>query len=333
MTNAVTLERFRAFASAAADLVTSGRSPSLGLRTTEPADDVLSRFAAFAQQARQVLEAVPAPVATAPLSPAEQDLAARYRVFVERAVPLAIGEARRTVEELLPVAGKLTSWKAPLDVVSVAGGELSETVYTELLAWAFSPPGHPELALACQRSYLRHLVPELELDMPLRVDEQVWTDDGVPDIVLHGNGHLHVIEAKTVSSEHATPSGEMQTVAYARWVPAEVAPSTLQYRSLIFLTLGGQAACNEAAICSTWLEVALCLADALETVDVSPDLRGTYAAIVTHWVRHATPGDVDAFDTFESLAALHGASDRDVLDELPTLRRLAQLLPRRVKQP
>src|SRR5690242_12077836 len=66
---------------------------------------------------------------------AEAHQVQRLREFIERAVPIAEGEARQQAKQLLPLVHRIRRWRVPHDLLRVARVTDDEDAYTELVAW------------------------------------------------------------------------------------------------------------------------------------------------------------------------------------------------------
>ncbi|MCC6668611.1 MAG: hypothetical protein IT375_33005 [Polyangiaceae bacterium] len=233
-----------------------------------------------------------------------------FTEFVKRATPLVVGRAQRYLDVLAPVAAELRQCLGGVDLLHIAGVTGSENSYTSLIAWAFAPARGRKRALVSQRRWFQLCdMPTGVLEsLPLDVREQYDTGAGVPDIVMFRGGVAVVVEAKTGSQEHITPAKKLQTKSY----PAEVrrALELAGDPPVVFLTPNRRAASNQAAVLSSYVEVAAALAHANVTLpedEWSPAVR----SIVAHLIRHAVPA---------------GSPVEGIVAELPTAG-IAQRLP------
>lgn len=240
---------------------------------------------------------------------------AAFEAFLRRAGPLATGQVRRYLASLLPRAASLCPWIVEHDLLAVAGFRYVETAYTALMAWALDPPGAPDIALRVQRAWLRALgLPDelVDLAQPLNVAAEVWTDDGVPDLVLRSDRLLLVVEAKTGSLEHTTPNTKRpQTEAYLDAVRAahRIGPDVPGF--MVFITPGRVAPAARHARATSFAEFALALAQGLECCQPPDDLRAAYATLITHFITYAVPPGTDV----RSVALL---AERWGIDETPS---------------
>ncbi len=218
----------------------------------------------------------------------------------------------------------------PDDLILVAGHRHVENCYTRLVAWALGYKNPSPIAEAIQRRWLRRLLPLDRVPNPLRVIQQLQTDDGgTPDLALLGDDLVVVVEAKTRTAEHeAAQTGRPQTEAYleatreALRVPAD-APGWV-----IYLTMRGDEPANKAAVATTFVELALVILEALD--GVSAENAWPYRSLASHWLLHAAPGvsvsDVAALACAESLA------EGELLRQLAQVARLERFVPTREGQ-
>ncbi|MCL4750449.1 MAG: hypothetical protein KJ015_09825 [Myxococcales bacterium] len=260
----------------------------------------------------------------------------RFEDFVKLAGPMATRHLRRYVERSIPAAQLLRAWLvAPEhDLLAVAGFRMVEDAYTELMAWAIDEDRGSELARRLQVRWLSDIGishPAFStLVRPLRVTTQLGTDDGVPDLVLSGEGMLVVVEAKTGSAEHTTPtSGRMQTEAYLDATRKKLGLSPDALGWTIFITPHRVPAASPDALPTTYIQFALSLASALADLEVSGALRLAYAMLITHLVDHAKPmnSDVRAVTTWlAELGASSGVPDAQILGRAELVHRFAALI-------
>jgi hypothetical protein len=156
------------------------------------------------------------------------------------------------------------------------------------------------------------------------------TEDGIPDLVLVYSTGVIVVEVKTDTFEHETPSGAPQTVAYAKSVSESLA-LTDTTPHVVFLTPDGHAPANAAAIASTFGELVVALASELNPEELSPDLRWAFSIVFTHLLTHTAPTDTHC--VMAKLMAWRNDRDllRDdqfVMAQLRTIEQAMQLLMR-----
>lgn len=211
-----------------------------------------------------------------------------FRAFISRAERYTIDLAMTALNEAMPHLRALVPWLVSEDILAVAGLRFDENAYTELLAWALHPQTHPPSGLHRQRAWLAAAgVPRLQHSSiaPVSPTTQVATLDGIPDLILDFPQMRVVVEAKTTTTEHRTPSGHYQTVSYAqvlRTVPERPV-------HVVFLTLDGAAGVNPSASRVTYAATALALARALQGFDLPTPLRQSFAAVISHFAFAAVP--------------------------------------------
>jgi hypothetical protein len=250
-----------------------------------------AQFCTFVMLAVPLMPASPGPSAP----PVEQ-----FREFVERATPLIIGPVRETLEGITPRLARLQRWWAFQDLLSVAGFDMDEDPYTELLAWALAPQTHPDSAVARQSAWLRRapFFGGIDFTRPAIPRTQFGTDDGRPDLVLQYERCVVVLEAKTGTDEHLTRSGTgtPQTLAYPGAVRRALNLDATTPVYVVFLTRDGRKAANPMAFNTSFVEFCLTLTAALEEFQVSRlpgDLRYAYAMLFTHVLTRAAPAGAD----------------------------------------
>ncbi len=256
---------------------------------------------------------------------------ASFRAFVERATPVATAHARALIRRLTPVGRTLRPWLVPHDLLEVAGYAYVETAYTSLLSWALFPPGRPDAALACQRAWASRVASGLVVHRAAEPYHQLWTEDGIPDLVLVYDDGVLVVEAKTKSAEHGAPSGAPQTVAYALAAPGalgvEHAHKTCH---LVYLTTDRSKPAYPQAVASTYAELAFALAAAGQTLAADDPLRPAYAMLITHFVRCAVPRGANVEETMDQLevwSCSPGAvSGSEIIMQLASIQTIAALL-------
>jgi hypothetical protein len=219
-------------------------------------------------------------------------------------------------------------------LLSVAGRAGVEDAYTELIGWMLNPPGHPWVALRCQRALLNTLkLDGKTLVEPVRPQTQFVTANSRPDLVMHFEQleFVLVVEAKTRSDEHETHGGVMQTVAYADDVLRTLGLATLGlapiYRAEIaYLTPSGVDAENPKAIPITYLDLVGTFGLELRPDELPADLRWSYATIFTHFLASAAPDGVDVAEALRRVSDTASGSKK-TLDEGTILSNLGGFGP------
>ena len=221
---------------------------------------------------------------------------AAFRQFVHEAMPLVLTDVRRLLPEIVARATLAERWLTNDDLLAVAGLRFVEDAYTELMAWALRPSTHSASAVARQAGWLATLgvAAADHPSNPCEPRTQLRTDDGIPDLVLNWPTLTVCVEAKTGSTEHPTPSGLPQTLAYPPSVSrALMAPADHRVK-MVYVTPDGHEAANPDAACTTYVEFVLAIAHALEGHDLPPDTRAAFKMLFTHLLTHATPPSTDA---------------------------------------
>ena len=219
----------------------------------------------------------------------------RFREFAHEAQGALLRQVSTELPRLLNTLRGLARWLVRHDLLTIAGLAGFEDPYTELVAWLFAPSTHPVSALRRQRALLTAMGVERTLlpSSPAEPRTQLWTDDGVPDLVLRWNSLVAVIEAKTGSLEHATPSGRQQTEAYPDAVRRALACSLEDQIRIAFLTPDGRAGANPDATRITYPLLVRLVAEALDLDEVDAETRWALGAVFTHLLRHGAPSHLD----------------------------------------
>lgn len=265
---------------------------------------------------------------------AEAPVAVFLRV-VQEAKPLIVQRLQESLMAKRHELARLNEWLLPhaTDLLSVAGVAGLEDPYTELMAWAMNPPGHPDLALRCQKSWLLSLgVSEAKrMTKPATLFTQFRTDDGRPDLVMHLDeiGLLVIVEAKTISAEHETPGGQMQTLAYPRAVRQTLGLKDDYPTVVVFLTMDGSHAASEHAILDSYSGWVRALAQAVSPCEIADnDLRWAYSTLFTHLLAQASTDAFNALRAIRTASRLvsDGIAEDAVTDHLDVLVALIALL-------
>jgi hypothetical protein len=224
------------------------------------------------------------------------------------------------------------------DLLKIARFTYDENAYTDLMAWSLRPATHPQSALRRQSEWLRSLgLSEADsVNLPAEPAPHVCTDDGRPDLVLYypGAGFMVVLEAKTVTAEHATPgSGLPQSHTYPPAVLRRLGldPSTIV--QIVFLSPDGREAANPSAIKSTYLQFAAALATVVCELD-DDLLRLVFRQLITHLATCAVPWTFDTRQILDRLTPLLDGSlaanaESLILENLDGINHLLRLLPQR----
>lgn len=237
--------------------------------------EVIDRFRAFVRRARDL----------APPPPCDQ-----FRAFVAAATDCLAGDLLPRVRRHRPELQRLAEWLVEdrFDILAVAGFRWVEDAYSDLIAWSLSPDVHPESALARQKAWLTRVgVPEAAGFTALATPQtRVWTDDGIPDLYLQFSELLVVVEAKTGTGEHETPSGLPQTTAYAAALRRHLGLTDCAVRTL-FLTPDGADPADPAAIPTTYADFVYAVVLAFRPADFPPAFAHSLRIVLTHLLNHA----------------------------------------------
>lgn len=272
--------------------------------------DDLDRFRAFIARAGPLAAK---PHAEAPIH--------QFHAFLAAAVPLVLRPLERHIPRLRRFADDAHRWHHPHDLLDIAGFACLENPYTELLAWALRPAVHPASALDRQAALLACFGKTASVATePLT---QVVTADGIPDLVLHWPDLVVVIEAKTGSLEHETPSGAWQTEAYPASVREALDVAAGVDVRVGYLTPDGHGARSADAVPITFLGVVERLMGALAGHELHPRTEASFAMLFTHFVDHAGP---QGGRVRRSLNALRLDGGMFPAEHLPALLDLANLL-------
>jgi hypothetical protein len=253
-----------------------------------------------------------------------------FQEFVGQSISLITKSVREELPRILSDLRVLEGWLLPpeYDLFRVTGISGSEDPYTELLSWALSPEAHPDYALTLQGSWLAKLgIQTGALSIPAKPETQVWTDDGVPDLVLRYDSFAVVVEAKTGTLEHETPSGLPQTIAYPSAIRRYYGLSVDHPVHMVFLTPSRESAANDIAINATYAEFCVAIAKALEQFQCPDAMRFLFSQIVTHLTNYATPRGLNMDKIFGAPRHTRDTDWKDkallqYLDDLSVLRRV-----------
>jgi hypothetical protein len=182
-----------------------------------------------------------------------------------------------------------------------------ENSYTKLVAWSLSPDVHGEgLATRMQKAWLCSLgiAEASSIRHPEEPVPFLLTEDGIPDLVFKYPNFVVVVEAKTGTGEHSTPSGQPQSVAYPESVSKalRLAASTPVY--MVYLTPSGESAANEDAIATTYVAFAVALASGLREENLSPEVLVLMKLLITHLVCSAVPVGLNLRLVFGNLKSI-----------------------------
>lgn len=283
---------------------------------------LIDQFKTFCEVAGPALErSVPKP----PLD--------EFRSFVESARPLLLKSVHDRLDVIQEALRSLEPWllEDRHDLLRVAQLTSAEDPYTELLAWAIDPNTDPSIGAACQRGWLASLGITVAATLdPVSPVTQFSTDDGIPDLVLHFPKLLVVVEAKTGTGEHPTPSGIMQTIAYPDAVRRRLGKPSDFVTEVVYLTLDRSQARNDNAIRTSYFELAVSLAKTLNGLEVPGDIKSLYKLIISHF---ATQTATLGVDVRELLFLTDERPNQDrVIEHVTSLTHILHLLPERTSE-
>lgn len=237
----------------------------------------------------------------------------RFRSFVETAKRLLLERIPRQLAESKERLDRIGRWliDPAHDLLALAGLTYVENSYTRLLAWALRPSTDPETALQRQRLWLRALgISEAQsLTEAVEPQLQVFTGEGIPDMVLRYPTFVLIVEAKTGTGEHAAPGGEQQTFAYPAAVRRKLGLGDDFAVRMILLSPQGVPPANEEATATTFVTFALCFASALEPAAFPEDVRNLLRLWLSHLLQHAAPAGIDHRQFFRELDAMTTPDD------------------------
>lgn len=264
---------------------------------------ITAKFLTFVQRGREIL------TQRAGLLPQVES----FERFVEAAKPLLLPRLRSSLPILIQRAKCVHRWLMDKDVLAVAGLSNQENSYTKLVAWMLAPQTHLRTAIRRQKAWLQILgiAERIDLSSLESPRMQLRTDDGIPDLILEFPEDILVVEVKTKSVEHTTPSGAAQTLAYSGSVLRRLGRKATPH--VVFLTADGQLPENPAAIPTTFMAFVLALATEIAPEELPSDLRWIFSTIFTHLLTHTGPAGVDVRSLLAQV--VQWESDATVLDD------------------
>jgi hypothetical protein len=306
--------------------------------TFEVSAETVSRFKAFIQQAKTLLSSGELHTQANPLTHHAQQSIAEFESFIAQAKPIVIQQIRETLQAHRAQLENLRRWVVPesCDILAVAGLLGDEDPYTNLIAWMLWPEGKPELALRCQRAWLKALglhKDAMQIKEAVKPKTQFETKDGRPDMVMHFQQLrlILIVEAKTGTSEHETPNSESQTQAYPAAVRERLGLPKDYRAEIVFLTPDGREAANPNAIATTYKSLVTVIAASLSPDEMSQHLRWGYSAVITHFLTHAVHSQADMIKAIRLVAnyiplGRGGLSNNQIFENLSTLGPLCRTL-------
>jgi hypothetical protein len=248
-----------------------------------------------------------------------------FASFANRATPLAIENVSKMLPTLAKRASLITRWMTDHDLLDVAGLAYAENPYIELLAWALRRETHPPSALVRQEAWIAALKldPPLKIEQPIVPVTQFVTGDGRPDLLLHYPDAVVVVEVKTGTNEHETPSGLSQTEAYAPSVRKTLRLPDSIHVHVVFLTPARERAVNPAAVSTSFVEFVSSVASVLEECELPAATAGAFQMLFTHLLANASPISGGVIDLIRVVAAW--SSEKDWAEPQVVVRRLPEL--------
>jgi len=246
---------------------------------------------------------------------------AEFSDFLEASKPLAIQLVRQALKDHHKQLKNLCHWLIPpsLDILAVAGLSGFEDPYINLIKWMLYPPDRPDLAIRCQRAWLKALGPPVAEEISEAIEPwvQLGTDDGRADIVLHfqQQKYLVIIEAKIGSEEHETPKSIAQTIGYPSAVRRRLGLSDDYPGIMVFLTPNGVLAADASAVSTTYDMLVAAIACELSPAELPPHLSWAYSTIITHLLTHAASGSLNKAEALRKLSACLGGQAASLTDE------------------
>jgi hypothetical protein len=210
----------------------------------------------------------------------------QFETFVSAALPMAVAHLKQILPRLKGRIEVLARWRSAHDLLRAAGVSYVENAYANLMSWALDPATHPPTAALRQRCWLQ----AIGIDLPCNEEccqpiTQLVTDDGIPDLVLRFKNLIVIVEAKTGTLEHDTPTSALpQTIAYAASVRAHWRVDHSTALETVFITPDGSAAANPKAKRSTYAGFAIAFAAALNSHPLPPETRAAFAMLITHFL-------------------------------------------------
>jgi hypothetical protein len=291
----------------------------------QPPSDLTEKFLSFIQVANPLLESGLESIVGKDPRP---DLEGSFNEFIRASLPLIVADLKQCLPELTERAATAQGWIICDDLLEVAGLRFVEDAYTELMRWALAPETHPPSALDRQRAWLQSADLDVRIceGMPCDPQTQLWTEDGVPDLVLRFRGGTVIVENKTGSPEHDTPSGKPQTVSYPQAVRQKFNLGEETPVSVVFITPEGLPARNPEAKRATFVEFVIALIRVLNEHGLSR-VKGTgaaYAMLFTHFLNCATATNLQGKELIDQIIVW--SKEPDWHSEARILERRVELL-------
>ena len=306
--------------------------------STKVSAETVSQFNAFIKQATTLLSSPLLNIKPEPLAHHARQSITEFESFIAQAKPVLIRQIRAALRAHRPQLTNVCRWVVPesVDILAVAGLSGDEDRYTNLIAWMLWPEGKPELALRCQKAWLKSLGLHkiaMQMKKAIKPVPQFVTKNGRPDMVMHFQqpDFILIVEAKTGTEEHETPNSDWQTQAYPAAVRERLGLPKNHPGAMVFLTRDGREAVNSNAIVTTYELLVTVIAASLSPDEISHNLRWAYSTVITHFLTHAVPSETDKVEAMRLLAnnillQQERLSNDQILDNLSILGPLCRNL-------
>ena len=266
-----------------------------------------------------------------------------FGAFIGKAEQIVINQVRHSLAAHSKQLEALCRWITPssCDILAIAGISRFEDPYTNLIKWMLYPPGRSDLALRCQKAWLKTLNIQFEKEIEEAIEPivQFVTDDGRADLLIHFARQrvLLIIESKVSSLEHEVPSGSTQTSAYPFAVRKKLGLPDDYRTEMVFLSPDGIQASDQSAINATFEDFVTAIAFVLSPDEMDFYLRSAYAIIISHLLAHAAPFGFDKSEALRDLEKCIGKqaqrlSDEQIISKLGIIGPICRSLERGVKK-
>jgi hypothetical protein len=256
----------------------------------------VAKFFEFVQKAEQVT--IPRPA----FRPAP---VADFKHFVLHALPNFVENIKRMLPLMAERAALAERWLVNHDLLHVANFGFVEDSWTELMAWAIDPATHPATADKRQKAWLKAMELDENICNPMACTpkSQFVTDDGIPDLILQFENTTLVVEAKTGSAEHVTPSSKKwQTFAYRESVHRKLNLPPEHKIEVVFITPNRRQAKDPQAKVTTFNEFVFAICGALDNQELPADTRAAYAMLFTHFLTQSVPSNASVRELVADIA-------------------------------
>lgn len=249
----------------------------------------------------------------------------RFRDFAEAASERVLADLKGSAAALSAAVRPSAPWIGEHDLLAFGGLTFVENAYTRLLAWALDPMTNDSTALDRQRAWLAHVGIDRWPTTAATPALFLSTSRGIPDLVLAYKDFIVVVEAKTMTDEHTTPGGQLQSHAYGPAV-AQTLGRTEGSVDTVYLTLDRSPPDNHAARPVSYLGSLLAIIASIDVGILPDDVQAGFRTIVTHFAANADRPRRDLRRTIRRLDVLLADSVRLAPDELRDLLALRTLM-------